>query len=62
VVALSPQAEQLPALANMLGLIDAAFLKRLAKVESGEFKARPGPPKNPERALRECHPGLWRQL
>jgi hypothetical protein len=62
VVALSPEAEHLPALASMLNLKEAAFLERLTRVESGEFRAKQDPPMYPERALRERHPGLWRQL
>jgi hypothetical protein len=62
VVALNPEAGQLPALAKLLKMTEPDFRVVLAKVQSGGFKTRNTPVKYPERAIRVCHPALWRQL
>jgi hypothetical protein len=62
VAALRPQAEQLPALSNLLVMMEAQFRSVLAKVQAGTFKTIKYPVRFPERAIRVCHPALWLQL
>jgi hypothetical protein len=59
---LEPPTEQLPALSCILTYTKPAFQKLLGKVQSGAYKSRPSPSKDPEAVIRVQHPGLWRQL
>ena len=62
VLSLDLKAEQLPALSTILVGSEPEFQAMLQKVLSGKFRKQIRPLKNPDRALRVRHPGLWRQL
>jgi hypothetical protein len=62
VVALNPEAGQLPALAALLKMTVQEFRVVLAKDQSGGFKTVSRTVKYPERAIRVCNPALWRQM
>jgi hypothetical protein len=59
---LDPPTEQLPALSCILIYTQPAFQKLLGKVQSGAYKRRASPLKDPGTVIRVQHPGLWRQL
>ena len=60
--ALALTIERLPALAGLLVAAEARFVARLARLRMGKVKAIKRPAFNPEGALQERHPALWRQL